>query len=111
MVGVAIRIDPTSAEAQKAAQYAMKEYNKNCNSSYLLNMISIVSAKSQIVAGLKYYLTVQVEETNCLCGSNGTLEHCSPRYGGYGKVLLCDFQVYYIPWLDSVELIASNCQA
>uniref|UniRef100_A0A8C6JMZ7 Egg-white cystatin n=1 Tax=Melopsittacus undulatus TaxID=13146 RepID=A0A8C6JMZ7_MELUD len=50
---------------QKALKFAMTEYNKASNDLYASRVVRIISAKSQIVSGVKYIMKVEVGQTTC----------------------------------------------
>ncbi|MBN3283332.1 CYT protein, partial [Polyodon spathula] len=51
-------------DVQRAARFAVAEYNKGSNHPYSSKMIRIVSAQAQVVAGMKYYLHIEMERTH-----------------------------------------------
>ncbi|KFQ75801.1 Cystatin, partial [Phaethon lepturus] len=50
---------------QRALQFAMAEYNKASNDMYSSRVVRIISAKRQIVSGIKYIMKVEVGRTTC----------------------------------------------
>ncbi|KAJ4767225.1 Cysteine proteinase inhibitor [Rhynchospora pubera] len=49
-----------NTEMEALARFAVSEYNNNKNS--LLEFVRVVKATQQVVAGLKYYLTIEAKD-------------------------------------------------
>uniref|UniRef100_A0A8C0AF56 Cystatin domain-containing protein n=1 Tax=Bos mutus grunniens TaxID=30521 RepID=A0A8C0AF56_BOSMU len=64
-VGELQELSPNDPQVQKAAQVAVANYNMGSNSDYYYRDITILRAHSQLVAGIKYYLTVDMGSTAC----------------------------------------------
>uniref|UniRef100_A0A8C6QPT6 Cystatin E/M n=1 Tax=Nannospalax galili TaxID=1026970 RepID=A0A8C6QPT6_NANGA len=56
---------PNDPRVQRAAQAAVASYNMGSNSLYYFRDTNVIKAESQLVAGIKYYLTVDMESTEC----------------------------------------------
>jgi len=59
-----------------AAQYAFEQLQRRDNGMFALKMAGIVSAEQQIVAGIKYRVTLAVHTTNCCAGPEVDLSTC-----------------------------------
>lgn len=64
-VGERQDLSPNDPQVRKATQAAMASYNMGSNSVYYFRDTTILRAQSQLVAGIKYYLTVEMGSTAC----------------------------------------------
>ncbi|KAF1527599.1 Cystatin, partial [Eudyptes sclateri] len=95
---------------QRALQFAMAEYNKASNDMYSSRVVRIISAKRQIVSGIKYIMKVEIGRTTCpkpATDLQSCAFHDAPQMA---KHTVCDFIVYTIPWLNQIKLLGSSCQ-
>jgi hypothetical protein len=89
------------AEIYQQAQFAAKEYTKIFKASLkkscsrvLFEPVKILSAREQVVAGMLYYIVVEIKDANCQ--SNCAIKHC-------------EFVTYVVPWLALQQLTESKC--
>ncbi|NXJ94756.1 CYT protein, partial [Corythaixoides concolor] len=95
---------------QRALQFAMAEYNKASNDMYSSRVVRIISAKKQIVAGIKYIMKVEIGRTTCQKPA-ADLQGCAfPEAPQMAKHAICNFVVYSIPWQNQTKLLEHNCQ-
>uniref|UniRef100_A0A8C3S946 Egg-white cystatin n=1 Tax=Chelydra serpentina TaxID=8475 RepID=A0A8C3S946_CHESE len=98
---------------QDAVRFALKAYNQASNSLHYSRAERVLSAQSQVVAGIKYYLTIQLVTT--LCRKNGAglgnrdICTCPLPPVSEQQKLFCEFQVWSRPWLNHTELLSQNC--
>ncbi|KAF1674777.1 Cystatin, partial [Pygoscelis papua] len=95
---------------QRALQFAVAEYNKASNDMYSSRVVRIISAKRQIVSGIKYIMKVEIGRTTCpkpATDLQSCAFHDAPQMA---KHTICDFVVYTIPWLNQIKLLDSSCQ-
>ncbi|NWX01504.1 CYT protein, partial [Caloenas nicobarica] len=95
---------------QRALRFAMAEYNKASNDMYSSRVVRIISAKRQIVSGIKYIMKVEIGRTTCpkpATDLQSCAFHDSPQMA---KHTICDFVVYTVPWLNQIKLLHSSCQ-
>ncbi|KAF1423802.1 Cystatin, partial [Spheniscus humboldti] len=95
---------------QRALQFAVAEYNKASNDVYSSRVVRIISAKRQIVSGIKYIMKVEIGRTTCpkpATDLQSCAFHDAPQMA---KHTICDFIVYTIPWLNQIKLLDSSCQ-
>ncbi|XP_010634229.1 cystatin-M-like [Fukomys damarensis] len=68
---------------------------------------------SQLVAGVKYYLTMDLESTACrktrVSGDHMDLTTCPLATGVEQEKLRCDFEILEVPWKNSTELLKHKC--
>ncbi|XP_053134096.1 cystatin-like [Hemicordylus capensis] len=103
-------------EVQKAAQFALAAYNQRSNSLYYSRALRVVKAQSQVVAGIKYYLTVEVVNTTCAKNRGGgrltavDIERCPLPPNAEQQKQICEFQVWSRPWLNDTQLTSMKCK-
>uniref|UniRef100_A0A8D2JLF4 Cystatin E/M n=1 Tax=Varanus komodoensis TaxID=61221 RepID=A0A8D2JLF4_VARKO len=103
-------------DVRKAAAFAVEAYNRASNSLFYYKVLRILDAKSQVVEGIKYYLTMEL--VNTLYEKKGgsglnqaDLEHCEVPPANEQKRQICEFQVWSRPWKDSMQLVHMSCSA
>ncbi|XP_040495380.1 cystatin-M isoform X3 [Ursus maritimus] len=100
-------------QVQKAAQAAVASYNMGSNSLYYFRDTNILKAQSQLVAGVKYYLTVEMGSTACrknmATGDRVDITTCPLATGAQEEKLRCDFEILVVPWENSSQLLKHNC--
>uniref|UniRef100_A0A0R3RRT0 Cystatin domain-containing protein n=1 Tax=Elaeophora elaphi TaxID=1147741 RepID=A0A0R3RRT0_9BILA len=66
------------AEIQKVAKKAMVEINAKTNSTNLYKFVKVISARTQVVSGIKYYLTILAAPTTCKkAGLQVSFKYCA----------------------------------
>ncbi|XDA87825.1 hypothetical protein R6Z07M_017505 [Ovis aries] len=112
-VGELQELSPSDPQVQKAAQAAVANYNMGSNSDYYYRDITILRAQSQLVAGIKYYLTVDMESTACrksaVAGDHVDLTTCPLAAEAQQEKLRCDFEILVVPWKNSSQLLKHDC--
>ncbi|EPQ06552.1 Cystatin-M [Myotis brandtii] len=113
MVGGVTDLKPTDPQVQKAAQAAVASYNMGSNSLYYFRDTRILKAQRQLVAGIKYYLTVEMGSTACrkssVTGDRMDLTTCPLAAGVQEEKLHCDFEILVVPWENSSSLLKHHC--
>ncbi|NXV13192.1 CYT protein, partial [Cepphus grylle] len=112
LVGAPVTIDDADNDEglQRALEFAMAEYNRASNDMYSSRVVRIISAKRQIVAGIKYTIKVEVGRTTCpkpATNLQSCAFHDAPQMS---KHTICNFVVYSVPWLNQIKLLESDCQ-
>ncbi|XP_008059411.1 cystatin-C-like [Carlito syrichta] len=102
--------DPEDEQVKHALDFAISEYNKNSDDKYYSRMLKLVGAQEQIVAGMNYFLDVELGRTTCT-KSQPHLENCPFHEQPHLKrKAFCSFQIYDVPWLGTMSLMKSSCQ-
>ncbi|XP_029770832.1 cystatin-M [Suricata suricatta] len=113
LVGGRQDLSPSDPQVQKAAQAALASYNMGSNSLYYFRDTKILKAQSQLVAGIKYYLTMEMGSTACrksvATGDGVDLTTCPLATGVEEEKLRCDFEILVIPWENSSQLLKHDC--
>ncbi|XP_070806791.1 LOW QUALITY PROTEIN: cystatin-like [Pituophis catenifer annectens] len=99
---------------QEAAAFAVEEYNALSANGHYFKGLRVVDAQSQVVAGAKYYLTMELGKTNCeKTGSNRKtykeIQNCQLSPRAQQENLTCHFEVWSRPWLEKTELTKMSC--
>ncbi|XP_032040532.1 cystatin-like [Aythya fuligula] len=95
---------------QQALQFAMAQYNRASNDKYSSRVVRVISAKRQLVSGLKYTIEVEIGRTTCTkaeADPQSCALHDTPEMAKYTT---CNFVVYTIPWLNQIKLLKSSCE-
>ncbi|PKK21334.1 cystatin [Columba livia] len=111
-VGAPVDVDNADNDEglQRALRFAMAEYNKASNDMYSSRVVRVISAKRQIVSGIKYIMKVEIGRTTCpkpAADLQSCAFHDAPQMA---KHTVCDFVVYTVPWLNQIKLLRSSCQ-
>ncbi|KAJ7409734.1 hypothetical protein WISP_112415 [Willisornis vidua] len=90
---------------QRALQFAMTAYNRASNDMYSSRVVRVISAKRQIVAGVKYIIEAEIARTTCTKPA-ADLQRCAfhdePQMA---KHTVCNFVVLNVPWRNQIELL------
>uniref|UniRef100_A0A8C5MNK6 Cystatin domain-containing protein n=1 Tax=Leptobrachium leishanense TaxID=445787 RepID=A0A8C5MNK6_9ANUR len=108
MAGGAININPDRADVMNAANFAMQEFNQNSKSVFLFKLLKVLSAQSQVVEGINYFLDVEIGRTQCRKGSPSNAQSCNSEVA---QISVCKFQVWDIPWLNKKTLVSYSCKS
>ncbi|NWS31754.1 CYT protein, partial [Polioptila caerulea] len=103
--------DPENDEGlERALQFAMTAYNRASNDMYSSRVVRIISAKRQIVAGVKYIMEVEIARTTCTKPATDIQDCAFHEEPQMAKHAICNFVVLNVPWRNQVELLESKCQ-
>ncbi|KFO83809.1 Cystatin, partial [Buceros rhinoceros silvestris] len=111
LVGAPETITDTANDSglHRALRFAMEQYNKGSNDMYASRVVRIISAKRQVVAGLKYIIEAEIARTTCPKPA-ADLQSCAfndaPQMAEHTT---CNFVVYTVPWLNKMQLLDSSC--
>ncbi|VDK72902.1 unnamed protein product [Onchocerca ochengi] len=83
-------------EIQEVAEKAMIQVNEKMKYDNLYKLVKVINARTQVVAGMKYYLTILTAPTTCrknsgMSPANCAIDHSKPKK----KVIL---EVWSAPW-------------
>nr|XP_012594641.1 cystatin-C-like [Microcebus murinus] len=102
--------DVNDDEVQRALDFATSKYNEESNDTYYSQVRQVVRARQQAVAGTNYFFYVKMGRTTCT-KSQPNLDNCpfqeQPRQK---REELCSFEIYSVPWEDSMTLVKSSCR-
>ncbi|KAH0508176.1 cystatin-M [Microtus ochrogaster] len=113
-IGERQNLSPNDPRVKRAAQVAVSTYNMGSNSLYYFRDTKIVDAAYQLVAGLKYYLTMVLESTECrktrVSGDHMDLTTCPLAAGVQQEKLRCNFELLEVPWKNTTQLLKHDCK-
>ncbi|XP_007518682.1 cystatin-M [Erinaceus europaeus] len=114
LVGGRQELSPDDPQVQKVADAAVASYNMGSNSALYYRGTNVLRAESQLVAGIKYFLTVDMGSTSCrktaMTGDRSVdLTTCPLAADGEQEKLRCDFEILVVPWKNSSQLIKQDC--
>ncbi|XP_039706836.1 cystatin-C-like [Pteropus medius] len=111
LVGGLEDADVNEEGVQQALNFALSEYNKASNDAFHSRAIRVVRARKQVVAGMNYFLDVEIGRTTCTKSQPNLAScpfHAQPQLR---KKALCSFQIYTVPWMGKISMVKSSCQA
>ncbi|XP_043552372.1 cystatin-F-like isoform X2 [Chiloscyllium plagiosum] len=104
-------VNTTDSGVQNASLIAIYGYNNQSNDIFLYKVQKIHKAQVQVVAGLKYFLYVDIGRTVCRKGRPYNLKYCSFEiHPLLIKRLTCHFELWVVLWKQSWKVIATSCQ-
>lgn len=91
-----------SPQLKEALHHSVRKLNEEPNMEFYFKIDQVKEAKSQVVAGMMYFINFIAKETTCSRESNIELiENC--EFNQSPKVLICDAEVYIVPWEKKVH--------
>ncbi|XP_049636149.1 cystatin-M [Suncus etruscus] len=113
LVGGRQELSPDDPQVKKVAQAAVANYNMGSNSMYVFRDTKIIRATSQLVAGVKYTLTMDLGSTSCrkttLSGEQMDFTTCPLAADEEQEKLRCTFEILVVPWKNSSQLLSHDC--
>ncbi|KAM4591547.1 cystatin C (amyloid angiopathy and cerebral hemorrhage) [Odontesthes bonariensis] len=93
---------------KNALNFAVVQHNRRSNDMYLHNVAEVVKAQSQVVAGIKYVITVKLVKTGCR--KDPVNEECNLTSSPVNaQPYQCTFTVWSRPWLSDIRLLDTKC--
>ncbi|XP_006893480.1 PREDICTED: cystatin-M [Elephantulus edwardii] len=114
LIGERKNLSPDDPQVQRVAQVAVANYNMGSNSAYYFRDTHILRAESQLVSGIKYYLSMVMGSTPCRKTAASMdravdLTICPLSTGAQEEKLRCDFEILVVPWKNSTQILKDNC--
>nr|XP_032818932.1 cystatin-C-like [Petromyzon marinus] len=104
MVGGFQKLNRNNAEVQEIVAQAMQKLNDESDSPNWQKADRVVRAKSQIVSGVRYLITVKLRET--YCPKSQSPDNCSTYNSvNAGKSLVCELDIWSQPWMDFLRVL------
>ncbi|XP_063775868.1 cystatin-2-like [Pseudophryne corroboree] len=110
LVGAPERDNPSDPDVIKAAAFAVNGFNQKSSEDYIYKLVKIVSAETQVVAGVRYILNVEIGKTQCKKSESDTHSCAFIQDPKLAQTLLCTFSVLEVPWEDLESLETSSCK-
>ncbi|XP_069682652.1 uncharacterized protein [Periplaneta americana] len=92
---------------QEMANIGLNHINSQSNSACTQEIVRIIEARKQVVAGMMYTVTMEVGCTTCLKGQNGDANICNQHSNNQ----ICVVKVWDKPWLNFREVQEATCSA
>ena len=99
-------VDPSSDEIQANARVALQAIQAQSNARNLLNIVNVRHAATQVVAGKKVYLTIEVGQTDCLSSEHWK---SSCPFNETADRQLCKVEIWIRPWLNESQVTSLKC--
>ncbi|ESO09718.1 hypothetical protein HELRODRAFT_183936 [Helobdella robusta] len=100
-----IDADVESEDVIQAAEKSIQLFDQSRSDNVVHNLLKVISAKTQVVAGINYDLVVQVGLIDCLAGDLKTDVECVKKTG------VCSFRLFVQSWTNTNELHKISCKA
>ncbi|XP_056423588.1 cystatin-2-like [Hyla sarda] len=110
MVGGYTNRDPNDAAITDAAKFSVQAYNEESNDVHFFKLGEIVSAQSQVVAGINYKLIVEIGKTPCRKNHASDMHACDGDNTEVLQVLSCTFVVFQSLPPQSYSLTKHDCK-
>ncbi|XP_059587849.1 kininogen-1-like [Alligator mississippiensis] len=100
--GCPVPIPVDSPELEEVLKVSMEKYNSESNSDFYFKIRSVFHATVQVVAGKKYTISFDIQETNCSKSEVEKLnEDCEAEIGSIP--LDCIANIYVVPWKQEIS--------
>ncbi|XP_022599426.1 cystatin-C-like [Seriola dumerili] len=101
-------IDMNETGAQEALNFAVVHHNNRTNDLYLSQVAEVVKVQRQVVAGIKYIITVKMGKTPCRKDSANEL--CAIHQDqALARPYQCTFTVWSRPWMKEIRMVDEKC--
>ncbi|NWS39885.1 CYTF protein, partial [Probosciger aterrimus] len=108
--GFPVPMNTDNPGVRKAARFGVYRYNNSSNDLFLFKESQIDKAMVQIVRGLKYMLSVEIERTVCEKREHSSLDSCHfQKKKSLQQMLKCYFEVWITPWLHTAHVPVVLC--
>ncbi|XP_065535652.1 cystatin-F isoform X1 [Lathamus discolor] len=108
--GFPVPMNTDNPGVRKAARFGVYKYNNSSNDLFLFKESQINKAMVQIVRGLKYMLSVEIERTVCEKREHYSLDSCHfQKEKNLQQMLKCYFEVWIMPWLHTAHVPVALC--
>ncbi|KAM4842383.1 cystatin-C-like [Thomomys bottae] len=111
LLGNLEKADINSEDVQRAVMFALEYHNQEQDQdAFIDDVVKVVNAEQQLVAGMKYNLVLEMGQTICT-KSQPKLDNCPlNEQPGQQHRKLCSFEVYDVPWEHKMSMLSYNCQ-
>ncbi|XP_021484920.1 cystatin 10-like [Meriones unguiculatus] len=111
LLGGVVPADPNDKDVQKAVNFAVRSYNDRNNDLYLSKPIRVLSAEQQVVAGMNYFLKIELGRTTCTKAQSDLAGCPFNEQPDQQKKVTCDFQIYTVPWENKISMTSFHCHS
>ncbi|XP_074502635.1 cystatin C (amyloid angiopathy and cerebral hemorrhage) [Sebastes fasciatus] len=109
MVGGFQNVDVNDEGVQNAINVSVVHHNKGTNDMYLRQVEEVVSAERQVVAGMKYRITLRLAKSTCRKdrANDECAIHTDPKKA---QPYECVFTVWSRVWLKEIKVTHERCE-
>ncbi|XP_074132659.1 cystatin-M [Sminthopsis crassicaudata] len=111
LLGARIPVSTSSPEVKEYAQLAVETFNTGSNSMYYFRDTKVLKAEKQLVSGIKYFLTMEIRNTECRKGADTgegvNLTQCP--FSAEQQNFRCDFEILQVPWKNQTTVEKFSC--
>lgn len=102
-------VDPEDAKIQDIASFAFKNHLSSLEDTELgRHLVRVVKAQTQVVAGQKYMLDMEIGYSNCSKGELIKVQNTC-LMDPEKETFICNFEVLEQKWRNHTELLLSKC--
>jgi len=106
--------EETRTKIYKLAEFAVQQINQQSNGLYRQNLIRVVKAEKQVVAGVAYYITLTNGQSSCRNtpdNLDATADSCPLSNDETAIYQQCDAKVWVKAWLNFQKLSEFSCSS
>ncbi|KAM4723062.1 cathepsin F [Rhinophrynus dorsalis] len=104
-----LEVSPGEPDVKQAAELAVREYNRGNNRDEIYRQLRITEARKQVVAGLKYDLTVLLGRTVCKKGPDVVPDNCQLQGPAPLRGVKCNFSILIVSWMNQTKILHEMC--
>ncbi|XP_076018455.1 cystatin C (amyloid angiopathy and cerebral hemorrhage) [Genypterus blacodes] len=108
LVGGRRAADVNSEGVQNALSFAVRQHNKATNDQFLVDVVRVLKAETQVVSGVNYFITVMMGRTQCK-KTNQEPVCAMQEEPEMARQYICTFTVYNVPWTRTISLTEQTC--
>ncbi|XP_055994120.1 cystatin-C-like [Sorex fumeus] len=109
LVGGLMDADSGDVDVQRMLSFAMREYNRFSKEKFLHRPVRLLSARKQVVAGMNYFLEVEIGKTICTMDEAKDYGWFRCPFDEQKEKRRCSFMVHNKPWLNATTLMNTSC--
>mgnify|MGYP002649673989 CR=1 FL=1 len=109
MPGGKHKMDVHDAHLQEVIVEAETKINAQLNSQYYHKIIKVLSAESQVVSGVMYFINFEIATTQCL--KEKVTKENRATCDAFSNIQVCEVQIHSQPWLNVFDVSHLKCIA
>lgn len=103
--GGRVPVEPNNEILVSTLSAVERKLDESINSPFVHRIGKVVEASSQVVAGIKFYVTFELNETTCKKSVTTDVSSCNT----YSKTEKCYAEIWTQPWAKHTELVTLRC--
>lgn len=88
-----------------------REMDSQLDSPFVHRVGEVIKSKSQIVAGIRFYIDFNFHQTNCLKTETEKIKNLLVECNELGDAKKCYADIWSQPWLERNELLNFTCMS